>query len=166
LQGKEYVTRRERGITAEMSPLGPMVLVWISCLSALSPLRSARLTSGPLEARPDPAHEIEPVVECELQHGHPGSHLALGQSYGDAAELWLRWQPGQPAGLLKVDEPGYCTAEGPDPEEPGELMECHMPAGHPGAHSFQLQLGQTGGRVPSPESQRRLEEALRQALSG
>ncbi len=122
------------------------------------PLALSEAEIRTLQARPDPANEIEPVVECELQDGHPGPHLALGQSYGAAAEVWLRWQPGQHPELAEVPEPGFCTAEGPGPDDPGEPWQCHLPAGHPGAHSFQLQ--ECGGRTPSPESQRRLDEAL------
>jgi hypothetical protein len=116
-----------------------------------------------LEARPDPAHEIEPVVPCELQDGHPGPHLALGQAYGAITELWLRWLAGQPLEFLEVAETGYCPAEGPpDPEDPGELLDCRLPGGHPGSHSFLLE--ECGGRAPSPGGQRKLDEAVRQIL--
>ena len=151
-RGKKHLTRRRRASGTEMSRPRLMVpsMDFLSvCAESLTVSDDHVRT---LEARLDPAHEIEPVVWCELQQGHPGPHLALGQAYEDAIELWLRWQSGLSAEIFEVGEPGYCTAEGPDPEESGEVVECQMPTGHPGAHSFQLQPGQVGGRAPRKAS--------------
>jgi hypothetical protein len=89
-----------------------------------------------LEARPDPAHGLEPVLDCELEAHHHGPHLALGQAYGAEAEVWLQWLPGERREL--VEKRDYCEAEEPDPRDPDDPWTCELPAGHPGAHSFDL----------------------------
>jgi hypothetical protein len=114
-----------------------------------------------LEARPDPAHELEPVLDCELEAHHHGPHLALGQAYGAEAEVWLQWLPGERREL--VEKRDYCEAEEPDPRDPDDPWTCELPAGHPGAHSFDLH--QHSGRLPLPEMQQCIQEAARQIQS-
>jgi hypothetical protein len=104
-----------------------------------------------LVALPDAAHMVEEDLQCELQAGHAGPHLALGQAYGHN-ELWLRWLPPNQRDLVPLQEEGSC------PEEDDQL--CELPAGHVGAHSFEM--GEGGGRTPTPEMERRMDEVLEQ----
>jgi hypothetical protein len=73
-----------------------------------------------------------------------GPHLALGQAYGHN-ELWLRW-------LVPLQEEN-CPAE--DSEK---VRLCELPAGHVGAHSFEMEEG--SGRTPPSEMERRIDELL------
>lgn len=125
------------------------------------PLKLSRSEITTLQARPGPVHEIEPVVECELQAGHPGPHVALGQAYAAEPELWLRWLPGDCRTMFEKTDSEYCDAEGPDPDNRDDLEGCLLPAGHPGAHSFRLEAN--GGPSPSAEMQQGLDKACRQA---
>jgi hypothetical protein len=111
-----------------------------------------------LESVPEPAHLVEPVLPCELQVGHAGPHLALAQAYGGVHELWLRWLPPHQRDLVQLDE--ECLAVDPDPEDPDDPWTCELPAGHVGAHTFELEEGD--GRTPTPEMMRRMEELLAQ----
>lgn len=48
-----------------------------------------------LEALPGAANEITfTILGCDLEAGHSGPHLAVGQLYGDRAR-WLQWVPGE-----------------------------------------------------------------------
>jgi hypothetical protein len=98
-----------------------------------------------LEALPDAANMVEEDLRCELQAGHEGPHLALGQAYRHN-ELWLRW-------LVPLQEEENCPAE--DSEK---VRLCELPAGHVGAHSFEMEEG--SGRTPTPEMERRIDELL------
>jgi hypothetical protein len=98
-----------------------------------------------LEALPDAANMVEEDLRCELQAGHEGPHLALGQAYGHN-ELWLRW-------VVPLQEEENCPAE--DSEK---VRLCELPAGHVGAHSFEMEEG--SGRTPTPEMERRIDELL------
>jgi hypothetical protein len=107
----------------------------------------------------DPATGIDQLVACELQGDHPGHHLALCHAYG-AAQVWVRWRPGQPPALTEVAESSFCTAEGPRPKDLPDPWLCELPDGHPGAHSFELE--ERKPRLPSAESRRKVDEAFRQ----
>jgi hypothetical protein len=100
-----------------------------------------------LAAIPQPANELETQLWCELEAEHPGPHLTLGQASGDI-EWWLRWGLGGRDLVVLVP----CSAEGDD-------HVCTLPLGHPGGHSFELEPG--GGRTPSLDNQRVLEELFR-----
>jgi hypothetical protein len=56
----------------------------------LSPDEVARL-----ERLPDAANTVPEELECDLEDGHDGAHVALGQSQEHSAEeqtlWWLRW---------------------------------------------------------------------------
>ena len=95
-----------------------------------------------LDGLPNAAHDIDvTALTCELQAGHVGPHLALGQSYGPQDELnrWLRWAGEGQRDWVDIGEDDMCAADGPPlPDVPGELDMCLLPAAHPGAHSFDL----------------------------
>jgi hypothetical protein len=71
-----------------------------------------------LEQVPGGAYEVPGEVECGLEAGHPGEHLAMLQAWGDDEE-WLAWSG------PSVRATRGCRAEG---------MTCLLPAGHAGRH--------------------------------
>jgi hypothetical protein len=72
-------------------------------------------------------------LRCELVAGHDGSHVALLATEHDGDQWWwLRWD-GRPGEVIHLDP---CDAE----LSKGRYADdCFLPAGHPGAHSFDLQ---------------------------
>jgi hypothetical protein len=115
-----------------------------------------------LQSLPEPAHVVDAELQCELQASHAGSHLALGQSYNREREVWVQWHPLDQREMVELaDESDNCPAEGPEPEDPGDPWMCELPAGHPGAHSFEVEDGGSG-RIPTPEMEARLDEILQQ----
>ncbi|GAA2377311.1 hypothetical protein [Nonomuraea africana] len=85
-----------------------------------------------LDALPDPAHELEPAAACELEAGHEGPHLALGQTSGFDDEWWIRFR----GDVREFVTPKPCLAETPD-----ESWRCGLPQDHPGVHTFELSGG-------------------------
>jgi hypothetical protein len=97
-----------------------------------------------LDALPDGAHEIDfTALYCELQVGHPGPHLALGQAYG-SRERWLQWLAAQRRDWLDIEDSEHCDAEGPPVFEdiPDDPELCLLPAAHSGGHSFEIARAQ------------------------
>ena len=92
-----------------------------------------------LEMLPAAANEIDfTVLSCELEAGHAGPHLALGQMYG-ARERWLQWVRGERHEWLGIAGDEHCDAKGPPVSDiPGDVELCLLPAAHPGRHSFEL----------------------------
>ncbi|MEU6718687.1 hypothetical protein ABZ897_45095 [Nonomuraea sp. NPDC046802] len=111
--------------------------------------------SSRLAQVPDGAHELTDTLQCELQAGHPGSHMALGQA-GLEVAWWLRWSTTERALITVDDETGYCEATGrpvdSDPSDHDDWL-CQLPAEHFGAHSWQMSAV---GRVPSEANQQKL----------
>ncbi|QIB49555.1 hypothetical protein [Streptomyces aureoverticillatus] len=119
-----------------------------------------------LKQLPDPAHEIVEDPRCELQDGHPGPHMALGQE-SELKAWWVVWAPeGQPLRVRGTETKRRlypfddCTMTAPqDPDE-----DCQLVASHPGAHSFAMES--TGSRTPSAGMRRKMAAALREAMEG
>ncbi|HZD71235.1 MAG TPA: hypothetical protein VFA45_20735 [Actinomycetes bacterium] len=88
-----------------------------------------------LDAKGGGYHVLEDGYGCELESGHPGSHLFLAQAYDDG-ELWLSWN-GEHRELLQL---GPCEAE-------TDGWVCELPAGHYGRHSSEDDV-QTGRLSP------------------
>lgn len=85
-----------------------------------------------LESLPEPvAHELQPVLQCELQREHSGEHVSLGQSGGDGSNWWLSW----PTGVRALQPLPICPASA---VEDGEDDPCTLPMGHDGAHDFEM----------------------------
>lgn len=102
----------------------------------------ATLTQAELDrvdALPDGAHVTQKRLNCELQAGHPDSHLALAQAYGKVSErsLWLRWGESV-RGWLDIEDGAHCQVEGPPLPDMGDNELCELPGEHPGRHSFEL----------------------------
>ena len=81
-----------------------------------------------LEQLPDAANRVDPEVECMLEDGHTGAHVALGQSqdfeWDKQTNWWLRWTD---AGGREWTHEPVCSAES------GDDM-CLLPTGHEGGH--------------------------------
>ena len=67
---------------------------------------------------PGAAYEVPDEVNCALEAGHPGSHTAVLQGWGDD-EVWLTWT------VPKTTVTPSCRADG---------LTCLLPAGHSGRH--------------------------------
>lgn len=72
----------------------------------------------PLRDVPTGLYEVPDEVTCALESGHPGSHMAVLQGWGND-EAWLTWTVPR-----TVVVPG-CRADG---------MTCVLPEGHVGRH--------------------------------
>jgi hypothetical protein len=92
-----------------------------------------------LNTLPSAANEINfMVLSCELEAGHSGPHLAVGQMYGDRAR-WLRWVPGERREWLDMAGNEHCDVKGPPASDiPNDWELCLLPAAHPGRHSFEI----------------------------
>jgi hypothetical protein len=92
-----------------------------------------------LEALPGAANEITfTILGCDLEAGHSGPHLAVGQLYGDRAR-WLQWVPGERREWLDIAGDEHCDVKGPPVSDiPGDVEWCLLPAAHPGRHSFEI----------------------------
>ena len=81
---------------------------------------------------PNGHNELIAEVECELESGHAGAHMALGQAYGSRSrqEAWLIW-----------DENGRQLRDLP----PCPILHqmsgkvCLLPFRHAGQHNFTLE---------------------------
>jgi hypothetical protein len=85
-----------------------------------------------LDALPDGAHDLEASVRCEIQEGHKGPPMTLGQAYqqgGQHEEMWLLWDASDRE--LRVLPP--CKVED---LESGQV--CVLPLDHPGRCGFCL----------------------------
>lgn len=93
-----------------------------------------------LDAWPSGVHAPKRLVPCELEPGHVGDHLALGQAAAlttspirRPAELWLAWAPvGMPVGLGGVQIVETVPCRGRTAED---WITCRLPVEHPGRHS-------------------------------
>jgi hypothetical protein len=93
-----------------------------------------------LGALPDAAHQVNfTVLSCELETGHAGAHLALGQAYGPR-ERWLQWKSNGQHDWLDIADDEHCIAEGAPVFEDGpeDPQLCLFPDDHPGGHSFEI----------------------------
>jgi hypothetical protein len=96
-----------------------------------------------LDTLPGAANEIDfTVLSCDLEAGHAGTHLALGQMYGERAR-WLQWVPGALHEWLDIAGNEHCDAHGPPASDiPNDAELCLLPAAHPGRHSFEIRHAQ------------------------
>ncbi len=85
-----------------------------------------------------PQLPLEPSLRCGLQRDHEGQHAALAQSAWPihapefAYDLWMQWGPaGRTLGEVEL-----CPLER-DPDD----FACALPAGHPGAHWQEIEIG-------------------------
>ncbi len=113
---------------------------WGSSVTETGPADCARSTpwspaeAALLAALPAPGQDLEDRVWCELEAGHTGPHHGLGQISGPHW-WWLRWQEDHgddPPARREFVSLGFCGDAGPGG------VECSLPAGHVGAHSYRL----------------------------
>ena len=78
--------------------------------------------------RPTAAYALLDIPKCELEDGHDGTHAAMGQ-HCDDVEWWIRWDAAAP----QIVPAQLCP-------EDDEDEVCLLFVGHPGHHSFELQL--------------------------
>lgn len=74
-------------------------------------------------------------VFCEIQSGHTGPHVALGESEDDESyqAWWLIWSDGSPAELVRI---APCeSAIGEEADDPHDEEICVLPDGHEGLHT-------------------------------
>ncbi|MEU1518303.1 hypothetical protein ABZ490_40200 [Streptomyces sp. NPDC005811] len=87
-----------------------------------------------LEELPEAAHAVSNPFACELEPGHTGGHVTLGQSQDFDSETqtlwWITWSV---AGYEITEGPACDAVADPDDED---FAICHAIAGHPGAHSW------------------------------
>ncbi|MEU9886793.1 hypothetical protein [Sphaerisporangium sp. NPDC051011] len=83
-----------------------------------------------LDGLPDGAHTVESVRPCEIQEGHEGVHMSLGQAAKDDVEWWILWDD---AGGREIGVLPPCEIEDPESEH-----QCVLPLGHPGRCGFAL----------------------------
>jgi hypothetical protein len=96
-------------------------------MAAVSAAEMLRLTPISEYVYPDKGR-----LRCELVAGHDGSHVALvATTRGGDQWWWLRWD-GQPGEVMEI---APCDAE---LSQGRYADDCFLPAGHPGAHSFDL----------------------------
>lgn len=142
-----------------MSDPLPTVIIMIAICESSVTLTAAEITY--LERLPAPAYAVEPELPCELQAGHAGPHLAVGQSCEgeDGRAVWARWT--SPAAREWIAVADTCPAE--DTSDPEDLDSelCQLPEGHVGAHSFEMD---SPGRDPSPQAARRILELAAQIM--
>ena len=83
-----------------------------------------------LNQLPDATCEMLPELECALEDGHAGTHVAWGQSQDytseDQTHWWLRWTDS--GGREWTHEPAC-------PARRGEEM-CDLPDSHEGGHHW------------------------------
>lgn len=100
----------------------------IYCSTEATMLTSAEMSL--LEDLPDAANEVPPELECDLEDGHEGAHVALGQSqdhsHEDQTLWWLRWT--DEGGRAWTHEP-MCPAERDDDV-------CLLAVEHAGGHHW------------------------------
>lgn len=88
-----------------------------------------------LDSLPDAAHQVEPVLRCELEMAHAGPHYALGQTQDNGTEpvknWWLRWHDADEIREWVHDADCDASASAGATHE-----DCLHPAGHEGAHSW------------------------------
>jgi hypothetical protein len=121
------------------------------------PLTTALIVAACESRRGPGSHMITDRVLCELQRSHQGPHLALIQSFSTfetCAEAWAQWD--SPDAVTVDHVTALCSAIG-DPDD--EDAVCDLPAGHPGAHSHELQYRNAYGRDATPDMQTRISTA-------
>jgi hypothetical protein len=119
-----------------------------------------RLTTGEqvaLATVPNAAHLPQRTVRCMLEARHPGTHMAMAQSYGRPFphEHWLTWGGGARQ-FATYPQAAMCTTEFSVPGSEWDSEVCPLPSGHPGGCSppfvpperVVARLGRLGGEVP------------------
>lgn len=94
------------------------------CLAAVELTTSELLMLGAL---PMPVFALEHRTSCELDRGHPGPHVVLGQAAQEDEEWWLRWD----ADHRELTMLPFCPARW---IENDEQEACTLPVGHWGSH--------------------------------
>ncbi|GFE19995.1 hypothetical protein [Streptomyces nigrescens] len=91
-----------------------------------------------LSALPDGAHEVKPVLGCELESGHGGPHWAQAQAEDRGADSitnwWLRWDDSIDLREWAHDDTCRVDSTAGDPDHD----ICLLPVGHAGCHSWAL----------------------------
>jgi hypothetical protein len=84
-----------------------------------------------LNTLPGGTDEIGSSLRCNLDAGHPGPHVALGQAAG-ADELWVRWTL-RASEIVKLPP----CPERADPGTDGTSAACLLFEHHPGRCTFE-----------------------------
>jgi hypothetical protein len=80
---------------------------------------------------PTGAPSVQSELGCELEHGHEGSHAALGQQVG-AKMWWIQWT----LSASEINPYTWCPAGQTSPGgESRNDQQCTLFDGHPGKHS-------------------------------
>jgi hypothetical protein len=111
---------------------GPEASRTVTRCAARTQITASQLAT--LNALPDPIEPVSRRLCCELAAGHRDAHLAFAlSSHGGVQWWWLRWGWRRHE-VVAIDLCEGMESYGPDPEV------CLFPDGHPGPHSFDLQL--------------------------
>jgi hypothetical protein len=80
---------------------------------------------------PAEAPSVQSELGCELEHGHEGSHAALGQQV-DTTMWWIQWT----LSASEINPYTWCpTHEVPEATNRRDDRECTLFNGHAGRHS-------------------------------
>ncbi|SNY48716.1 GntR family transcriptional regulator [Paractinoplanes atraurantiacus] len=82
---------------------------------------------GWLSRLPPPAHALDRVLHCELEHPHPGPHAGLAQ-HAHGTGWWVQWS----LSASEINPIPLCGAER-GPHDDGRCLLFH---GHPGRHLY------------------------------
>ena len=86
---------------------------------------------GWLSRLPMPAHGLDRVLHCELEHPHPGPHAGLGQHAG-GVEWWVQWT----LTASEINPIRLCPAQRFPDSGPTDDNNCLLFDGHPGRHLY------------------------------
>jgi hypothetical protein len=78
---------------------------------------------------------VQALLSCEIAAGHDGSHVTFATTADDCELWWWLCWGGQTREVCQIE---VCDARWLDDPY---LDDCLLPDGHPGPHSFELQIG-------------------------
>ncbi|MET0416491.1 MAG: hypothetical protein ABW022_10780 [Actinoplanes sp.] len=104
----------------------------VNCPARIT-LDAAQLTF--FNGLPAEAPSVQSELGCELEHGHEGSHAALGQQV-EATMYWVQWT----LSASEINPYTWCPAH----QAPAaQTHDCTLFDGHPGKHSSDKRYWQT-----------------------
>lgn len=78
---------------------------------------------------PTEAPSVQSELGCELEHGHEGSHAALGHQ-ADTTTWWVQWT----LSASEINPYTWCPARRTPDADRRDDADCALFDGHPGEH--------------------------------